>query len=122
MSKQLVVTDRPVANYRSMIDQLGAPYCDLLLDSESDGVAQITGYVNEQPGFDVLRLSSHGSPLGVAVSPTSYSLTTARPLEGFGARPTMTPAESLKEAAATRHRFGGQLNTGYDRLKERGIA
>jgi hypothetical protein len=44
MSKQLVVTDRPVANYRSMIDQLGAPYCDLLLDSESDGVAQVTDY------------------------------------------------------------------------------
>jgi hypothetical protein len=63
MSKQLIVIDRKVANYQSVIDQLDASYCYLLLDAESDGVAQITGYVNEQSGFDVIRLSSHGSPL-----------------------------------------------------------
>ena len=105
MSKQLVVIDRPVANDRSMIDHLGASYCYLLLDSESDGAAQVTDYVNEKPGFDVIRLSSHRSPLGVAVSPISYSLMAARPLEEFGATPTMTPAESLRNSSGYSAQF-----------------
>ena len=79
MPNHIVVVDTSVANYRSMIDQLGASYRYLLLDSESNGMARITDYVNEQPGFDVIRVSSHGSPLGVAVSPVSYSLMAARP-------------------------------------------
>ena len=41
MSKQLVVIDRKVANYQSLIDQLGPSYSYLLLDAETDGVAQL---------------------------------------------------------------------------------
>ena len=36
--KQLVVIDRQVANYQSLIDQLGPSYSYLLLDAKSDGV------------------------------------------------------------------------------------
>jgi hypothetical protein len=99
MSKQLVVIDRKVANYQSLIDQLGQSYSYLLLDAESDGGSQIADYVTANPGFDAIHLISQGSPLGVAVSPISYSLMAVRPLEGFGATPTMTPAESLKESS-----------------------
>ena len=45
MSNRLVVIDTSVANYQSLIDQLGAAYSYLLLDSNSDGVTQITGVI-----------------------------------------------------------------------------
>jgi hypothetical protein len=45
MSNQLIVIDPSVANYQSLFDQLGAAYSDLLLDSNSDGVTQITGVI-----------------------------------------------------------------------------
>jgi len=105
MFKQLVVIDRKVANYQSLIDQLGPSYSYLLLDAESDGGSQIADYVTANPGFDALHLISHGSPPGVAVSPISYSLMAARPLEEFGATPTMTPAELLKNSSGNSAQF-----------------
>jgi len=67
MFKQLVVIDRKVANYQSLIDQLGPSYSYLLLDSESDGMTQIANYVAAHSGFDAMHLISHGSPGQVAV-------------------------------------------------------
>jgi len=61
MSKQLVVIDRKVANYQSLIDQLDPSYSYLLLDSESDGVAQIADYVTKHSGFDAIHLISHSA-------------------------------------------------------------
>jgi hypothetical protein len=45
MSKQLVVIDRKVANYQSLIDQLGPSYRYLLLDTDSYVVAQPPCYL-----------------------------------------------------------------------------
>jgi hypothetical protein len=49
MPRQLVVIDRNVANYQSLIDQLGTSYSYLLLAAESDGVTQIANYVAANP-------------------------------------------------------------------------
>jgi hypothetical protein len=45
MSKQLVVIDRKVANYQSLIDQLGPSYRYLLLDTDSYVVAPLPCYL-----------------------------------------------------------------------------
>ena len=50
MPNQLVVIDRKVANYQSLIDQLGTAYSYLLLDSNSDGLTQLANYVAANPG------------------------------------------------------------------------
>ena len=62
MSKQLIVIDPRVANYQSLIDQLGAAYSYLLLSLDSDGVTQIARYLAAHPGFDAIHLISHASP------------------------------------------------------------
>ena len=49
MPRQLVVIDRNVANYQSLIDQLGSTYRYLLLDSNLDGVTQLANYVAANP-------------------------------------------------------------------------
>jgi len=61
MSNQLVVIDPSVANYQSLIDQLGSTYSDLLLYSNSDGVKQQAKYVATNPGYDAIHLISHDS-------------------------------------------------------------
>jgi hypothetical protein len=45
MSKQLVATDRKVANYQSLIDQLGPSYRYLLFDTDSYVVAPLPCYL-----------------------------------------------------------------------------
>jgi hypothetical protein len=45
MPNQLVVIDRKVANYQSLIDQFDPPYSYLLLDTESYVVAQLADYL-----------------------------------------------------------------------------
>jgi len=76
MPNQLVVIDPSVANYRSLIDQLGTSYSYLLLSADSDGVAQLAGYVATRPGFDAIHLISHGSPGQVSVGTSTLSATT----------------------------------------------
>ena len=98
MSKQLVVIDRKVANYQSLIDQLGPSYRYLLLDAESDGVAQIAGYVTANPGFDAIHLISHGAPGQIAIGNASLSEAT---LGGYTAQLSQ---------------IGSSLNTGGDLL------
>ena len=44
MSNQLVVIDPRVANYQSLIEQLGKAYSYLLLNADSDGVTEIANY------------------------------------------------------------------------------
>jgi len=73
MPRQLVVIDRKVANYQSLIDQLGSTYSYLLLDSKSDGLTEIANYVAANPGFDAIHLISHGSPGQVAVGTSTIS-------------------------------------------------
>jgi len=73
MPSQLVVIDPRVANYRSLIDQLGASYSYLLLSANSDGVTQIANYVLAHPGFDAIHLISHGSPGQVTVGTSTLS-------------------------------------------------
>ena len=73
MSNQLVVIDPRVANYQSLIEQLGASYSYLLLSADSDGVTQIANYVAANPGFDAIHLISHGSPGQVAVGTSTLS-------------------------------------------------
>jgi hypothetical protein len=73
MPRQLVVIDPHVANYQSLIDQLGSTYSYLLLAAESDGVTQIANYVAAHPGFDAIHLISHGSPGQVAIGTSTLS-------------------------------------------------
>ena len=73
MSSQLVVIDPRVANYQSLIDQLGASYSYLLLNADSDGLTQIANYVAANLGFDAIHLISHGSPGQVAVGTSTLS-------------------------------------------------
>jgi hypothetical protein len=73
MSNQLVVIDTSVANYQSLIEQLGASYSFLLLNAGSDGVTQIARYLAANPGFDAIHLISHGSPGQLAVGTSTLS-------------------------------------------------
>ena len=73
MSNQLVVIDTSVAEYQSLIDQLGSTYSYLLLSADLDGVTQIANYVAATPGFDAIHLISHGSPGHVAVGASTLS-------------------------------------------------
>jgi hypothetical protein len=73
MTSQLVVIDPRVANYQSLIDQLGDSYNYLLLIADSYGVTQIANYVAANPGFDAIHLISHGSPGQVAVGTSTLS-------------------------------------------------
>jgi hypothetical protein len=98
MPNQLVVIDRKVANYQSLIDQLGTAYSYLLLDSNSDGVTQIANYVAANPGFDAIHLISHGSPGQVAIGTSTLSEAT------------------LGEYSAQLNQIGASLNAGGDLL------
>jgi Domain of unknown function (DUF4347)/Bacterial Ig-like domain len=98
MPNQLVVIDPSVANYQSLIDQLGAAYSYLLLNADSDGVTQIANYVAANPGFDAIHLISHGSPGQVAVGTATLSEAT---LGGY---------------TAQLHQIGASLNAGADLL------
>jgi hypothetical protein len=98
MPNQLVVIDRKVANYQSLIDQLGTAYSYLLLDSNSDGLTQIANYVSANPGFDAIHLISHGSPGQVAVGTSTLSEAT------------------LGEYSAQLNQIGASLNAGGDLL------
>jgi hypothetical protein len=81
-----------------LIDQLGPSYRYLLLDAESDGVAQIAGYVTANPGFDAIHLISHGAPGQIAIGNASLSEAT---LGGYTAQLSQ---------------IGSSLNTGGDLL------
>jgi len=73
MSNQLVVIDTSVAEYQSLIDQLGSTYSYLLLSADLDGVTQIANYVAATPGFDAIHLISHGSPGLVALGTSTLA-------------------------------------------------
>ena len=98
MSNQLIVIDPSVANYQSLIDQLGASYSYLLLSLDSDGVTQIANFVAENPGFDAIHLISHGSPGQVVVGTSTFSEAT---LGGY---------------TAQLNQIGASLNSGGDFL------
>jgi hypothetical protein len=98
MSKQLIVIDPRVANYQSLIDQLGAAYSYLLLSLDSDGVTQIASHVAANPGFDAIHLISHGSPGQVAVGTSTLSEAT---IAGY---------------TAQLNQIGASLNAGGDLL------
>ena len=84
MPRQLVVIDPRVANYQSLIEQLGASYSYLLLSADSDGVTQIANYVAANSGFDAIHLISHGAPGQVAVGTFPYSWHPKRTTLGTG--------------------------------------
>jgi hypothetical protein len=73
MSTQLVVIDPRVADYQSLIEQLGATYSYLILSADSDGVTQIANYVAANSGFDAIHLISHGEPGRVAVGTSTLA-------------------------------------------------
>jgi hypothetical protein len=98
MPRQLVVIDRNVANYQSLVDQLGSTYSYLLLDSNSDGVTQLANYVAANPGFDAIHLISHGAPGQLALGNASLSEAT------------------LGRYTAQLSRIGSSLDTGGDLL------
>jgi Ca2+-binding RTX toxin-like protein len=98
MPRQLVVIEPHVANYQSLIDQLGAPYSYLLLNADSDGVTQIANYVAAHPGFDAIHLISHGSPGQVGVGTSTLS------------------AATVDRYTAQLNQIGASLNAGGDLL------
>jgi len=63
-----------VANYRSMIGQHRTFFSHLQLTADSDDGTQIANYVAANPGYDAVRLTSHGSPGRVTVSTSMLSL------------------------------------------------
>ena len=95
MPRQLVVIDPRVANYQSLIDQVGAVYSSLIFSDDSDGATQIAKYVAANPGFDAVCLVPRGSPPETAVGPTPCSLPAFRSLDGLIATQTFTPTESI---------------------------
>ena len=98
MPHQLVVIDSSVADYQSLVDQLGASYSYLLLSADSDGVTQIANYVAANPGFDAIHLISHGSPGQFSVGSSLFSEAT---LGGY---------------TAQLNQIGASLNAGGDLL------
>ena len=77
MSKQLVAIDSRVPDYQVLIDQLGPRYNHLLLNSDSDGLGELSEYLAKNSGFDAIHLISHGSSgrvvLGTSVLSTWQS-------------------------------------------------
>ena len=103
MPRQLVVIDPHVANYQSLIDQLGAAYSFLILSDDSDGLTQIATYVAANPGFDAIQLISHGAPGRIAVGTSTLSETT---VDGYSAQ--------LNQIGASLHAGGDLLIYGCD--------
>ena len=73
---EVIFVDTSVSDYEQLLDHLsqlcrdGAEYETILLDSERDGVEQITAELSERDGIDALHIISHGTARAVKLGST----------------------------------------------------
>jgi len=67
---QVVFIDSSVANYRQLISGLPQGTAYVVLDSRSDGLAQMAQYLQQHPGVDAIHLVSHGENGAIQVGAT----------------------------------------------------
>ncbi len=61
MSTSVVFVDSRVADYQTLIDNLGEPADVFILDARSDGLSQIAADLQGRTAIDALHIISHGS-------------------------------------------------------------
>ncbi|MBN3725430.1 DUF4347 domain-containing protein [Burkholderia sp. Ac-20379] len=70
MQTQVVFIDPSVANYQTLIDGLPSGTQYVVLDANTDGLAQIAQYLQSHQGVESISLISHGSDNAVQVGST----------------------------------------------------
>lgn len=59
-SEQILFIDSTVEDYQSLIDNLAEPTEVVILDSERDGLIQITDSLSQYNSWDAVHIVSHG--------------------------------------------------------------
>jgi trimeric autotransporter adhesin len=67
---QVVFIDPSVANYQTLLEGLPAGTQYVVLNPDTDGLAQIVQYLQQHPGVDAIHLVSHGEDGAVQVGST----------------------------------------------------
>ncbi len=58
---QVLFIDSAVEDYQSLIDNLSQPTDVVVLDSQRDGIFQITNYLSQYDDLNAVHIVSHGS-------------------------------------------------------------
>ncbi|NJL20150.1 MAG: DUF4347 domain-containing protein, partial [Leptolyngbyaceae cyanobacterium SM1_3_5] len=74
MSSSLVFVDRAIANYPFLTSGIDPTATVVLLDSQQDGVAQISAVLAAQDALEAVHLFSHGAPGTLQLGATTLSL------------------------------------------------
>jgi hypothetical protein len=73
---EIVFIDTAVADYQSLVAGVKPGIATVILDSQQDGIAQISEYLADCQGISALHVISHGSPGSLQLGTAQLSLDT----------------------------------------------